>query len=61
MNTPPQGEAPQNHPRYPLRLYGINRKKKRRERCQNRNIVRNIRKKERRKRHKTPNRARGND
>ena len=69
MSTPPpipktqpdNGEPPQNHPRDPLRLYGINRKKKRRETCQNPNRVRNIRKKEWRKRHKTLNRARGND
>jgi hypothetical protein len=36
-------------------------KRRRRERCQNPNRVRNIKKNEGRKRHKTPNRARGND
>ena len=49
MSTPPP--IPKTHPN----------KGKRRERCQNPNRVRNIRKKEWRKRRKTQNRARGNN
>ena len=42
-------KAHQNHPRDPLRLYGISRKKERRERCQNPKRARIIRKNEWRK------------
>jgi len=53
MSTPPPipkthhvSEAPQSHPREPLRIYGIIRKNERRKRCETPNRVRIIRKKE---------------